>query len=103
MTDDARVTQQPRDVACAEPRDALEIESCERLAKRLALAEDRPPTQAGLESFEADLLEETPIVVDRKAPFTIVIGDIERVVADPVAAMNAIGDGGGHGFLDEPN
>ena len=43
VADDARILQQPRQLALAEARDALGIKAGERLALALALVEDRRP------------------------------------------------------------
>ena len=91
MTDDALVLQQPRHVALAEGRDALDLEAVKRLAKVLALAEDGDPGQTGLEAFEADLLEEADIVDDGKAPLGVVVVGVEGVVAAPPAAGDTVG------------
>ena len=55
-------------------------------AEILALPQDRQPGQAGLEAFEADLLEQPTVVGDRPAPFAVVIGGIVRRAAVPEAA-----------------
>ncbi len=62
----AAIAQQPLDVARAHPRDAFDIESGKRLAKRFALAQDRDPREARLEALEADLLEQAAVVGDGK-------------------------------------
>ncbi len=61
------------------------VESMEGFAKRVPLAQDRDPREARLESLEADLLEEPSIVGDRKSPFVVVVGDVQRIVAAPCA------------------
>ena len=72
-------------------RHPLVVEAEERVAKRVPLAQDREPAQSRLEPFEADLLEQAPVVGDREAPLAIVIRDVERVVAAPGAARGATG------------
>jgi hypothetical protein len=47
-------------------------------AECVTLAEDREPAQAGLEAFEAQLLEQPVIVGDGHAPLVVVIGAILR-------------------------
>ncbi len=86
VADDARVAEQPLDVARAHPRHAVEVEAVERVAERFALAQDREPGEPRLEPFEADLLEEAPVFADRKAPLLVVVGDVQRIVAAPRAA-----------------
>src|SRR6185295_14347318 len=91
VPDDALVLQETRHVARPEPGDAIDVEPGKRLAERGALAENRQPAQAGLKAFEADLLEEAAIVGDRRPPFLVVIGHVERVVARPPAAGETVG------------
>ncbi len=90
MADDARVAEQPLDVARLEPRDALELEIGEAFAKSLALAQDREPAQARLEALEADLLEQAAVVGDRESPLAVVVGDVELVIAAPPAAARRL-------------
>jgi hypothetical protein len=85
MTDDARVLEQTVDVAAGEARDAGHVEAGERAAEVLALAEDRQPAQAALESLQTDLLEERGIVADRDAPFRVVVFDVTSIAAAPAA------------------
>ena len=83
MADDAVVLQQPLHVARAEARDHGGLELREGAAEVLALAEDRDPAQARLKTFEADLLEQPPVVGDRPAPLVVVVVDVERIGARP--------------------
>jgi hypothetical protein len=55
---DAGVAEQFLDARRREARDALEVEVRERAPEVLALAQDRQPAQPGLETLEADLLEQ---------------------------------------------
>ena len=64
------------DVARRETRDAVEVEALERGAEVVALGEDGPPAQAGLEALETQLLEQAPVIVHRKSPFGVVIGEV---------------------------
>jgi len=88
VTNDPLVRQQLRDIARREPRNGIDLEVRECAAEVLALPEDREPTQPRLEAFEADLLEEAPIVFDRLPPLTIVILDVERIRPAPPAAVD---------------
>src|SRR4029079_11103357 len=62
----------------------------EDLAEALPLAEDRDPGQAGLEAFEAQLLEQPRVGVDRAAPLVVVVRPVEGVVARPPAPDGAV-------------
>jgi hypothetical protein len=78
VADDPGVAQKSLDISLAEARDLLEVEARERLPEVLALAQNRQPREAGLEAFEAELLEEPPVVVDRKAPLVVVVRAVFR-------------------------
>jgi len=97
MTDDSRIPKEPRHIACRKVRDALEVEIRECRAKRGSLAEDRAPGEPRLETLEAQLLEQSPVIGDRAPPFRVVIRDVQRIVADPKAATN---DGSGFRLYD---
>src|SRR5689334_21391674 len=79
MADDRRVAQQALDVARAEPGQAVGFEARERLAKRLALAEDGQPRETGLEPLEAVLLQQPALLRHRPAPLLVVVVDVERI------------------------
>ena len=76
-----------------EARDTRRVEPGERVAVAVALVEDRRPAQAGLRAFEDQEFEEHAVVVDRHAPFVVVIGRIARTAVSPRTA----GEGSGHG------
>src|SRR5688572_5525705 len=91
MADDAGVGEQARDVARAESRHTIDVEVRERLAEVRTLAENRQPTEAGLESLETDLFKQPAVVRHRRAPFPVVIAQVERILARPPAARDAVG------------
>src|SRR5690349_11753032 len=80
MAYDARIGHEALDVAAREARDALVLEVRKRPAKRVALAEDRAPGESRLETLQAELLEETPVIGDRESPFAVVIRGVQRIV-----------------------
>src|SRR5690554_4697469 len=83
MTDDARIEQQTLDIALGHCGDPGNVEAMKDLAEALALAQDGDPAQAGLETFEADLFEQSGVAGDWPAPFAVMIVAIERIVASP--------------------
>src|SRR5687767_5137602 len=91
MTDDSLVAEQSPYVAGVEPRDAVDIEIREGVSEVRTFAENRQPAQTGLESFEADLFEQPPVLGDGNAPFIIVITPINLILTWPPAACDAIG------------
>jgi hypothetical protein len=90
VADDPGIGEQPLDVSRTEARDPVEVEFGERPSEPLALAENREPGETGLEPFEAELLEEPPVVGDRKAPFTVVVRPVFGRGVSPPAADDAV-------------
>src|SRR5687768_13620169 len=62
-----------------------------KAARKFGRLRNRQPAESRLETFEADFLEEAPVVADRTAPFLVVIALIQRIVAGPPAAGGAVG------------
>jgi hypothetical protein len=85
---DPGVAKQPLHIARAIAGDLLCAESIERLPIVLPFLQNRDPTQSRLGAFENQELEEHPIVVQRDAPFFIVIGD-GRFGGSPRTALHA--------------
>lgn len=90
---DACVGQQAGDVAVRVAGDAVEIEAMEGAAEVVALGEDGAPAQAGLEALQAQLFEQAPVVIYRKTPFGVVVGEELGRGAAPAAARLAVGAG----------
>src|SRR3546814_15424056 len=90
MAHDAGILEQPLDIGFGESRDLAEIETGKGGAEIVTLGEDRAPRQAGLEAFEAQLLEQAVIVIDRTAPFIVVIGDVVGLRRAPKTAGPAV-------------
>jgi hypothetical protein len=90
VPDDAGFLEQAIHVPRTEPGHGVEVEAAKRAAEGLALAEDDEPAQAGLESFEADLLEEPAPVTDGHSPFAVVVAAVERITVAPEAADDAV-------------
>src|SRR5690606_27014947 len=86
MPHDARILQESLDVVVAESSHQLEVEPDERTPEVVALVQDGQPAKARLEALEADLLEQPPVVVDRKPPLVVVVVDVALVGATPPAA-----------------
>ena len=90
MADDRGVAEQPLDLLFAESRDLGEIEAGKGAPEPLSLAQDREPGEAGLEAFEAELLEQPPVVGDGEAPLGVVVGAVLRRRVAPEAADDAV-------------
>src|SRR5262245_4465913 len=87
---DAGVLHQPLDLLRRIARDFLGLEAVEGAAEVVALAQDGDPGEAGLKAIEDQLLIERAVVVFRHAPFLVVIGDVERILLGPGAALEAV-------------
>jgi len=75
IADDAVVRQQRCDLTLIVLCDFLRVEAVECGAIVIAFSEDGFPAKTGLSSFENQKLKETVVVVNRHAPFFVVIGD----------------------------
>jgi len=73
---DSGVAEQPFYIARAVTRDLLRTKTVERFAIILAFLENRRPAQPGLCAFEDQKFKQLSIVVNRHAPFLIMIGDV---------------------------
>ena len=90
MADDAGVGEKPLDVLFTEAGHPLDFEVGERGSEVLSLAEDGQPGKTGLESLEADLLEEATVVGHRTAPLPVVVGAVDLGLGTPPAARNTV-------------
>src|SRR6516164_9568363 len=90
IADDAGILHQPLDLFRRVTGNLFRREAVKGAAKILALAQNRDPGEAGLETVEHELFIERAIVVFGHAPFLVVIGDIERVVLRPGAAQEGV-------------
>lgn len=90
MANNALITEETFDITFRESRDPVEIEMMESGAEVITLGQDGAPAQPGLEAFQTQLLEETMIVIDRKAPFGVVVVEKFRRGMTPAATRFAI-------------
>jgi hypothetical protein len=90
MADDARIGEQPLDVALAEARDALRVEAGERTPEVAALAQDRQPREARLEPLEAEPFVDPALVDDRPAPLLVVVALVQLVGRVPAALQATV-------------
>ena len=100
---DAGVLHQPLDLLRRVARDLLRLEAVEGAAEVVALAQDGDPGQPGLEAVEHELFVERAVVVFRHAPFLVVIGDVERVLLRPRAALETVGMKQGSELIAQPS
>ena len=80
VTDDALILQQPADLAGPETGDFLEIKPGKILAEILAFIQNRPPGKTRLERFQNQELENFPVVMDRNAPFLVMVPEHKGIV-----------------------
>ncbi len=69
---------------------SLRIETVECLPVVLALVQDRAPRQTRLRAFETQQLEQSLVVVQRTAPFLVVIRDHQRIAFAPCASRASV-------------
>jgi hypothetical protein len=82
----ARVAHERPQFARAEAGDLRGVESREPAAVVLALLQYRVPGKARLRAFQDQELEQPAVIVQRNAPFPVVISDLQLVDFAPRAA-----------------
>ena len=87
---DAGIAEQSAHVGLVESGHGGRIEAGERGAEVVALAQDREPRQAGLESLEAQLLEEPHVGRDAAAPLVVVVREVVGRGGAPGAACQSV-------------
>ena len=88
-SDDAGVIHQRLDLRLVESRDPIGFEILKGTTKSFAAVENGPPRQTRLETLKHQHRPEAPRVVDRHAPFLVVVGLHQRVAARPCAPLTA--------------
>src|SRR5204862_2824598 len=73
---DPGVAEQPFHIARAVTRDLLRTKTVERFAIVLPFLENRRPAEPGLRALEDEKFKQLSIVVNRHAPFLIMIADV---------------------------
>lgn len=68
----------------------MEIELMKRGAKALTFGKDRAPAQARLEALQREFFEHAIIIILRKTPFRIMIGQEFRHAQAPLASQVAV-------------
>jgi hypothetical protein len=82
---DARIAQEPLNVAGGKAGDFFHVPTGEGGAVVFALAQDGQPTEPGLRAFQNEELEQHAVVVHGNAPFFVMVGHIERIRSAPPA------------------
>jgi hypothetical protein len=91
VTHNPFILEQSADIALGESRYLVKIEITEGSAKILSLGEYHSPAQSGLKTLQAQLLEQTKIITDREAPFSVMLGKKFRIRATRLTARFAVG------------
>jgi len=86
IPDDAGVFHQARNLRFSKSRHLARVEVLERLPEIVALAQDGNPTQPRLKALQDQHLEHLPVVMDRHAPFLVVILTVQPILPAPPAA-----------------
>jgi hypothetical protein len=88
---DARIAHERPQFARAETGHLCGVESRELAAVVLALLQYRVPGEACLRAFQDEELEQPAVIVQRNAPFPVVISDLQLVDLTPrAAALHAL-------------
>src|SRR4029077_1847392 len=87
---DSVVAKQPLHIARAVTCDFLYAESMERFPVVISFFQNSGPTQSCLRAFKDQKFEEHSVVVDRDAPFLIVISDV-RLGCSPRTTRHNVG------------
>src|SRR6266700_2236127 len=87
VANNAFVLKQPGNFPLVVFRDSCRIEFIKSAAVVFTLSQDRLPTQSRLRAFQNQEFKQRPIVVDRDAPLTIVVGN-GQIRFRPVTATN---------------
>src|SRR5262249_49770296 len=88
---DAFVAHQRLDLALAVAGDRGRLEAVEGAAEIVALAQDGDPRQPGWEAVEHEFFAQGAVIVLGPPPLGVVIGDVERVLPRPGAAVETVG------------
>src|SRR5690554_7478708 len=92
MADDAGIRQQSLHVLLGEAHHFVDFKITEGGPEVLALGQNSAPAQTGLKAFQAQLLEQAPVVGYRETPLLVVIGEKQfRRIAAPTATKGVIG------------
>ncbi|MCY1540762.1 hypothetical protein D9M68_764210 [compost metagenome] len=94
MAHDAGVGQKRLHLFFAEPRHLGGIETGKAAPECVALGQDGAPAQPGLETLQAELFEQRPVVGFGVAPFGIVISHVLGGRIHPAAAGESVGEFG---------
>src|SRR5207237_9523979 len=90
VANDRRVAEQTLPLPIAVACDALDCEVVVRRAEAVAFAQDRLPRQAGLIDLEHEPLEQTIVVVHRKAVLLVVIRRVNGVAFCKLAVAHSV-------------
>jgi hypothetical protein len=91
VANNARVREELLDFARIVSRNFVRLEIIESAPVVLSLFQDGNPAQAGLGAFENQELEQQAVVVNRHAPFMVMIGDV-KISFGPGAAGQILWD-----------
>ena len=82
---DPGIAEQFSELPLSVSRDLAWLEIVKGAAVALALSQYGDPAQPCLRAFENEQLEQSSIIVERATPFTVVVGDVKRVIGCPAA------------------
>jgi hypothetical protein len=83
VADYSAVLEQGCDFTGTVFRDFIKIEVVKRLTEVFPFIQDGAPAQAGLKAFEDQEFEQFPVVMDRSAPFVIMVLGHQNILRTP--------------------
>src|SRR6516162_1962830 len=86
---DSGIGEQFSELPLSVSRDLAWLDIVKGAAVALALSQYGDPAQPCLRAFENEQLEQSSIIVERATPFTVVVGDVKRVIGCPSAPLNS--------------
>src|SRR5215831_2039660 len=87
VADYSAVLEQGCDFAGTVFRDFIKIEVVKRLTEVFPFIQDGAPAQAGLKAFEDQEFEQFQVVMDRSAPFLIMVLGHENIIRTPAIRL----------------
>jgi hypothetical protein len=89
VADNSGIFKQPSQFPLSILRDHRGLEIVKGRPVVLALSQHGDPAQPGLRALEKEKLEKSSIIMEGRAPFAIMVGDIKRVIVGPATSCNS--------------
>ena len=90
MPDNTSVLKKNFHIILCESGNLIEVEFLEGFTKALSLRQNGSPTQPGLKALQTNFFKQALVVLNREAPFIVMIGDVIGRGRTPAAAEFAV-------------